>query len=158
MSDTAVLEAEAPADMPDSPFLKQLLLQIRAHDTYGAWEGKSDAEVLGPFIVTKAMRKEIPIIGDPDPDVLWRVEMYYAAVGLTIEKVTGKIASPMMKMSHEGFGKIMLTTGRLVVLQAFLRDIHRFGFLDIETLASKGQKLVDEGVECIERFPDAAAA
>ncbi|WP_413208193.1 NifX-associated nitrogen fixation protein [Rhodospirillum sp. A1_3_36] len=142
----------------DCEFVKQLVLQIRAQDTYGTWEGKSDAEILGPFIVTKEQRKEMPIIGDPDPDIIWRVEIFYAAVGLTIEKHTGKIASPMMKMSHEGFGRMLLTTGKLVVLNTYLRDIHRFGFLSLEKLAEKGTKLVEDAVETIKTFQAAADA
>ncbi len=156
---TDVVEATAgDAPVMDSLFIKQMILQIRAHDTYGTWEGKSDEELLAPFIVTKEQRKTMPIIGDPDPDVLWRLEMFYAAIGLTIEKKTGKVASPMMKMSHEGFGRMLLTTGRLVVINAFLRDVHRFGFETIEKLAEKGDKLVAEGVAAIEKFPEAAAA
>jgi probable nitrogen fixation protein len=157
MSD--VLEiTEADQAALRTEFVKQLLLQVRAQDTYGTWEGKSDAEILGPFIVTKAMRKEMPIIGDPDPDILWRVEIFYAAVGLTIEKHTGKIASPMMKMSHEGFGRMLLTTGKLVVINSYLRDIHRFGFESLAKLAEKGGKLVDDAVKTIEQFPEAASA
>ena len=34
----------------------------------------------------------------------------------------------MMKMSHEGFGRMILTAGRLIVVNKHLRDVHRFGF------------------------------
>ena len=70
---------------------------------------KPDAEILADFIVTKEQRRQIPIIGDPDPDMLGRVEKFYIAVGLDIERATGRMASPMMKMSHEGFGRVVLT-------------------------------------------------
>ena len=46
---------------------KTLVSLIRAEDTYGAWEGKSDDILLRPFILTKEERRLIPIIGDPDP-------------------------------------------------------------------------------------------
>ena len=140
----------------DSPFVKTLVRLMRAEDSYGTWEGRSDESILQDFIVTKEQRREIPIIGDPDPDVIWRVEKFYAAVGLDIERVTGKIASPMMKMSHEGFGRMLLTTGRLVVISKTLRDIHRFGFENLEKLGEAGEKLVDEAVKWIEKFPDVA--
>ncbi|RVD50104.1 NifX-associated nitrogen fixation protein, partial [Mesorhizobium sp. M2D.F.Ca.ET.140.01.1.1] len=84
---------------------------------------KADAELLGDFIITKEQRRGIPIIGDPDPDVLWRLDKYYAAIGLAIEERCGLMASPMIQVSHEGFGRVLFTTGRLVVLSKTLRDV-----------------------------------
>jgi probable nitrogen fixation protein len=140
----------------DSPFLQTLVRVLRAEDSYGVWENVPDAAVLKDFIVTKAQRREIPIIDDPDPDVLTRVEKFYVAVALDIERVTGRMASPMMKMSHEGFGRVVLTVGRLVVLSRSLRDVHRFGFESFEKLAEGGDKLVGEAVQWIERYPAVA--
>jgi probable nitrogen fixation protein len=157
-----VLEAESPV-VDDTaalatPFLKSLVRLMRAQDTYDAWEGRSDADILKDFIVTKEQRREIPIIGDPDPDVLWRLELFYNAVGLAIEHATHKIASPMMKMSHEGFGRVLLTTGKLVVINKTVRDVHRFGFENLTKLGEAGTKLVDGALENINRFPEVADA
>jgi hypothetical protein len=44
----------------DQEFLKTLVSLIRAEDTYGAWEGKSDDVLLRPFILTKEERRLIP--------------------------------------------------------------------------------------------------
>ncbi len=62
----------------------------------------------------------------------------------------------MMKMHHEGFGKMILTAGRLVVVNKQLRDVHRFGFENIEKLAAEGEKLVTAAVEITNQFPDVA--
>lgn len=159
MTPTAVLEKTAANDDVDAmatPFMKCLVRLMRAQDTYDAWEGRSDASILTDFIVTKEQRREIPIIGDPDPDVLWRLEIFYSAVGLAIEQETGIMASPMMKMSHEGFGRVLLTTGRLVVVLKTLRDVHRFGFENLSKLAEAGNKLVQHAVEMVGKFPDVA--
>jgi probable nitrogen fixation protein len=137
-----------------SVFVKELVKQFRAQDTHGAWDKKSDRMLLDPLIVDKDKRKTIPIIGDPDPDVLWRVDLFYNAVGLAIERRTGVMVSPMMKMHHEGFGRMVLTAGRLIVVNKQLRDVHRFGFVSLEKLAEEGEKLVDAGVEMIEKFPE----
>ena len=129
---------------------------LRAEDSYGVWESKPDAEILADFIVTKEQRRQIPIIGDPDPDMLRRVEKFYVAVGLDIERVSGRIASPMMKMSHEGFGRVVLTVGRLVAVVKSLRDVHRFGFESYEKLAEAGEALVAEAKTWIDAFPAVA--
>lgn len=152
MTDTAVA---AGSDLAEA-FLKTLVMLFRAEDSYGAWEGKSDETILAPFILDKEARAAIPIMGDPDPDTLWRLELFYKAVGITVEKQTGHIASPIMKMSHEGFGRMVLTTGRLVVVSKHLRDVHRFGFPSLEKLAVDGAKVVEEAVALIRKYPDVA--
>ena len=81
-------------------FYKDLALQYRAHDGFGAWDKLSDDEILKPFILDAEARRAIPIIGDPDPDVLWRLEVFYNTVALSIEKRIGVMVSPMMKMSR----------------------------------------------------------
>lgn len=152
-------EAQLVAQMANpmgSVFVKELVKQWRAQDSYGAWEGKSDETLIEPYIITKEQRKLMPIIGDPDPETLWRLELFYNAVGLTIEHQTGNMVSPMMKMHHEGFGRMILSAGRLIVVNKQLRDVHRFGFPSLEKLAEEGEKLVVAGVEMIQKYPDVA--
>lgn len=144
------------ANLPDSYFIKLLVQLMRAEDSYGTWEGKSDAQLLKDFIVTKEQRRAMPIIADPDPDVLWRLEKFYAAVGLAIERRTGHMASPMLKMNHEGFGRMVLICGRLVAVSKYLRDVHRFGFETFEKLAEAGEKIVTTGVHYVEKYKEVA--
>src|SRR6266568_6331678 len=87
-----------------TPFVQQLIKQLRAQDTHGAWDGKSDMQLLKPYIHTAEERRAIPIMGDPDPETLWRLEIFYNAIAVAIERETRQMVSPMMKMSHEGFG------------------------------------------------------
>ena len=62
----------------------------------------------------------------------------------------------MMKMSHEGFGRTVLSTGRLIVVNRHLRDVHRFGYPSLAKLAEAGNKYVAEGVAMIEKYPEVA--
>ena len=57
-----------------------------------------------------------------DPDILARLEQFYSAVALQIEKRCGLMAMPLMQMSSEGCGRMVLTCGRLVVINKVLRD------------------------------------
>jgi probable nitrogen fixation protein len=66
------------------------------------------------------------------------------------------MVSPLMKMHHEGFGRVVLTAGRLVVVNRHLRDVHRFGYPSLVKLAAAGSQLVADGVAMIERFPEVA--
>jgi len=155
---SAVTSAEPPAQeaLLKDPFVLELIKQIRAQDTHGTWEGKSDLKLLEPYILTAEQRRELPMMGDPDPDTLWRLDLYHNAVGLAIERATGCMVSPMTRMSHEGFGRTVLTTGRLIVVNRYLRDVHRFGFPSLDKLAAAGGKFVKEGVDMIEKYPDVA--
>ncbi len=146
----------AASDPMASAFITELVKQLRAQDTYGAKDGTSDQALLEPLIVDREKRKTIPIIGDPGPEILSRVELFYNAVGLAIERRTGVMVSAMMTMHHEGFGRIVLIAGRLVVANKYLRDVHRFGFDTLDKLALEGEKLVAAGVEMIEKFPEVA--
>lgn len=156
MNVQVVVESGAVGTFPESAFLVELVKQWRAQDLNGAWDKKSDADLIAPYIVTKEQRREIPIIGDPDPETLWRLELFFNAVGLTIERRTGIMVSPMMKMHHEGFGRMVLLAGRLVVVNKQLRDVHRFGFESLGKLVEEGEKYVTAGVEMVEQFPAAA--
>lgn len=140
----------------ESLFFRELVKQWRAQDSYGAWEKKSDTGLLAPYVLDKEQRRAIPIIGDPDPEILWRVELFYNAVGLATERASGVMVSPMMKMRHEGFGRMVLIAGRLVVVNKQLRDVHRFGFPSMGKLAEEGDKLVAGALEMIEKFPEVA--
>jgi probable nitrogen fixation protein len=159
MNDAVI--TETPADESEEallkdPFIVELIKQLRAQDTHGTWEGKSDAKLLSPYIITAEQRREMPMMGDPDPETLWRLDLFHNAIGLAIERATGCMVSPMMKMSHEGFGRAVLTTGRLIVVNRYLRDVHRFGYPSLKKLAEAGSKLVAEGIKMIETYNDVA--
>lgn len=158
--DTTLLSPEEAATTDETlmatPFVKQLVRQMRAQDTHGTWEGKTDLQLLKPFIHTAEERRMIPIIGDPDPETLWHLELFYNAIAVAIERETGQMVSPMMKMSHEGFGRMVLLAGRLVVVNKQLRDVHRFGFTSLAKLAEAGNKFLTEAVTMIKTYPEVA--
>lgn len=156
---TAVEAPSAPASdevLLQDPFIRELVKQIRAQDTHGTWEGKSDAKLLEPYILSAEQRRALPMMGDPDPDTLWRLDLFHNAIGLAIERATGCMVSPMMKMSHEGFGRAVLTAGRLIVVNRHLRDVHRFGYASLAKLAEAGNKLVNEGIGMVDAYKDVA--
>lgn len=141
-------------DPMQAPFVRELVQQWRAQDTYGMWEKKSDEELIAPYIITKEDRKRIPIIANPDERVLNRLEQFYDAVGTLISRRAGVSATPIIKLHQEGFGRMVMLVGRLVIHSRHVRDIHRFGFETVEKLAEEGEKLVETGIEMINAFPD----
>ncbi|WP_246805068.1 NifX-associated nitrogen fixation protein [Mesorhizobium mediterraneum] len=148
MSDAAASPAVAEDEAAlATPFVKCLVRLIRAQDSYGSWEGKSDAELLADFIITKEQRRAIPINGDPDPDVLWRLDMFYTAVGLAIEERSGLMTSPVKPMRASG--ACFSRSGGW----SFCRDVYRFGFETFRKLAEAGTKLVDDATAALRPIP-----
>ena len=139
-----------------TPFVQQLVKQLRAQDMNGTWDNKSDLQLLKPYIHTAEERRALPILGDPDPETLWHLELFYNAIAVAVERETGQMVSPMMKMSHEGFGRMVLLAGRLVVVNKQLRDVHRFGFSSLAKLSEAGTKFLNEAVTMIRTYPDVA--
>ncbi|ACR13426.1 NifX-associated nitrogen fixation protein [Teredinibacter turnerae] len=154
MSEEAVLE-EGSAVL-EHPFLKQMIVQLRAVDSYGTYDTWSDAKVLDPMILTKARRREIPVVGDPDETTISRVKAFYNGLAQMIEKETGIMAVPVINLTHEGFGRAMIVVGKLVALDKTLRDVHRFGFETPEKLIEDAEKLISKAVELVTQFKEVA--
>ena len=157
MTADLAIAAKANHDGDAEPIYRESLVKLmRAHDAYGAWEKKSDEDILQGFVLTKEQRRAIPVIGEPDSKVLWRIEVFYTAVSYAVTRRTGLDATPIVKLSGEGFGRVVITVGRLVVLSRALRDVHRFGFDSTNALTSAGESMVAESLDAIERFPTVA--
>lgn len=131
------------------PIIRQMVVQLRAMDSYGTYDTWSDARVLDPLVLTKARRRAIPVVGDPDETTLSRVKAYYNALAQMIERETGLLAVPMINISHEGFGRALILVGKLVALDKTLRDVHRFGFDSLDALVVEAQKQLDKAAALV---------
>ncbi len=150
----------APADEQAlaTPFVQALVRLVRSQDTFGAYAKRSDAQMLAGYIVTKEQRRAAAAQCRADPELVWRIEQFYGAIGLMVEQETGLVASPMLKFYEEGFGRVILISGKLVVLTKHLRDAQRFGFESFAALAAEGMKQIATAVATIQQFPEAARA
>ncbi|WP_127477670.1 NifX-associated nitrogen fixation protein [Sulfurivermis fontis] len=144
------------APIMDTDFIREMVRQMRALDSYGVWEGKSAAEILEPLVLTPERKKEIPVVGDPDEETMARVKAFYNAISTLIEKECGLMAVPMMVLSHEGFGRVVITVGKLVVLDRSLRDVHRFGFASLSKMKDEADKLLSVALELIGTYSKVA--
>ena len=133
----------------ETDFMKEMAKQMRAIDTYDTFEGMSDGEVLDPYILTKERKKEIPVVGDPDEIVIARIKAYYNAIATLIEKECGLMAMPLLNLTHEGFGRAMITVGKLVVHDRSLRDVHRFGFASLSKMKDEADKVLSIALELV---------
>jgi len=154
MSDTLVIDTNDPVLQSD--FIKEMTRQIRAIDSYGVYDTASFIEVLDPLVLTKERKREIPVVGDPDEETLARVKAFYNAISAMTEAECGKMAAPMINISHEGFGRAIIMVGKLVVMDKSLRDVHRFGFASLSKMKDEADKLLSVAVGIVGKYPEVA--
>ncbi|MEM9923387.1 MAG: NifX-associated nitrogen fixation protein [Cyanobacteria bacterium P01_D01_bin.50] len=144
----------ATSDVFNSTFIKALVQQIRGLDTYGTYKKWSDDLILKPYVISKQKKREISVEGDVNPMTISRINAFYRAIAIRIEQETGLLSQVVADLNHEGFGWILVFSGRLLLVKNTLRDAHRFGFESFDKLAEEGENLVNKGVELAKRFPE----
>ncbi len=153
MTDSAEALAQDEAIFAQ-PFIREMLRQMRAIDSYDTYDNWPPDRIMEPFIMTKERKAEIPVVGDPDEIVMSRVKAYYNGIATSIESRCGFMASPMISISHEGFGRVLITVGRLVVVDRTVRDVHRFGFRSLEKMVDEAEKYIGKAVALVEKYPE----
>jgi probable nitrogen fixation protein len=139
--------------MSDSVFLKELVKQVRALDTYGVWEKDSDEKLLGEkYIKTKEQLKEIPIIADITQEQIKDMRLLLQALALAFEQKTAEMATVVIEMSHEGFGRGVVIADKIVIVDKYFKDAHRFGYPTIEKLVEEGEKMLDKAIATYNEF------
>ena len=66
------------------------------------------------------------------------------------------MAVPMINLSHEGFGRAIISIGKLIVVDKTLRDVHRFGFDSIEKLTEEVEKITTKALSFVTDHRDVA--
>jgi probable nitrogen fixation protein len=140
----------------ETAFGQEMVRQMRAIDAYGTTDNQSAAEILEPFILTKEEKRELPIVGDPDEIVIARIKVFYNAIAALIEQECGLMAVPLVNLTHEGFGRVLINVVKLVVLDRSLRDVHRFGFASLGKMKDEADKYLSVAIELVGEHSDVA--
>lgn len=134
-------------------YVDTLIGQIRALDQFGTWVNKSDEDLLiEKYVKSKEDLKNIPIIADIDEMQIQDIRLIYQAVALAFEKITGVMCSVVMEMSHEGFGRVVVYTGNIVLCTKSFKDAHRFSFRELDKLKDEGEKLLTKACDIYEKY------
>ena len=136
-------------------FIDTLIGQVRALDQFGTWSNRTDEDLLKEkYIKSKEELKNIPVIADIDEMQTQDIRLIYQAVALAFEKVTGIMCSVVMEMSHEGFGRAVVIAEKIVIVNKFFKDAHRFSFRTYEKLEEEGEKLLKNSIEIHNKYKD----
>ncbi len=134
--------------MSEQLFLKTMVGQVRALDQFGSWSHKSDNELLTEkYVKTKEELRNIPVIADIDEMQIKEIRLIFQAIALAFEMRTGVMCSVVMEMSHEGFGRAVVIADRIVIVNKFFKDAHRYSFRSFEEFVSEGEKILGDALK-----------
>ena len=134
-------------------FIETLVGQVRALDQFGTWTNRTDEDILAEkYVKTKEDLKNIPVIADIDEMQIQDIRLVYQALALAFEKQTGIMCSTIMEMSHEGFGRAVVIADKIVIVNKFFKDAHRFSFRTYEDLIKEGDKLLSNAISIYDTY------
>lgn len=136
-----------------SDFQKQLALQLRALDGYGAWKDIGDNELIGRAYVVPGEGDEVKPIPLTSEQL---VRFQLQALAILFEKESGLIPSVVCEMQCDGSVKGIMISGRIVLLQKMFYNTGEFRFRDIEKLFSRAEKTGKKIVQNYESIPEEA--
>ena len=139
--------------LEQNAFTEELIRQLRATDQFGNWAKMSDEELLTKkYVKTKEDLKNIPIIADIDEMLIGEIKMIFKAIALQFERKTGVMCNVVMEMSHEGFGRCIVFADKIILVDKYFKDAHRFGYRTIDKLYEDGQKHLDKAFSIYEQY------
>lgn len=139
--------------MMENIFIETLIGQVRALDQFGTWSNKSDEDILTEkYVKTKEQLKEIPVIADIDEMQVQDIRLIFQAIALAFEKKTGVMCSVVMEMSHEGFGRAVVIADKIVIVNKFFKDAHRYSFRTYEKLQEEGDKMLSSAIDIYNKY------
>jgi probable nitrogen fixation protein len=106
-----------------------------------------DALLTLKYVKTKEDLKSLPLIADIDEEVIKNIRLLYQALALAYEAKSGQVATVVLEMSHEGFGRVVVVTDTKVLWSKYFKDAHRFGFRTLEALEKEGEKMLTQALE-----------
>ncbi len=134
-------------------FIDTLIGQVRALDQFGTWANKSDEDILSEkYVKTKEQLKDIPVIADIDEMQIQDIRLIFQAIALAFEKKTGVMCSVVMEMSHEGFGRAVVIADKIVIVNKFFKDAHRYSFRSYEQLVQEGNKMLENAIKIYKEY------
>ncbi len=134
--------------------IQEIIRQIRAGDPYGVYRTWTDELLLKPFLVSKSQKRDISLEGQVDPITKSRILIYYRAIAALIEKQTSLLAQVVMDINDEGFGWVLIFSGRLVLVANTLRNAHHFGFDSLVSLSQKADIQISKGILLARAYPE----
>ncbi len=134
-------------------FRDVLIIKIRSHDPHNIWKNVADETLMSRYyVVTKEDKKKIDAFTVISPETVAKIRLYYEAVALYVEELSGRMIITVLDINTEGFGRALLVHEDYILLQKFHRNAHKFGFATLEDAVEEGETLAAKAIEKSKSF------
>jgi probable nitrogen fixation protein len=153
-----LVESFATKGIADTPFLQELVQQIRKRDIDGIYRDVTN-ETLLQFLLFSQQSHQLRLDGiaggeNEDSFDRQRIANFYHTVAARLERETGQIVQTFINLDREKPGWVLIFCGRLLVLSDILRNAQHFGFDSLEKLAIEGEKITQSALELARSYLD----
>lgn len=138
-----------------SLFLDSLDKVVQGNDALGLYRNLDVAQRLEQmFLVTPEEKQQTEACGLIDPKVKEKIELFFQAVTYAIEQKSGKLVSSIVELNSEGFGRVILYSGRLILVNKSIRGIQKFTFTELKQLDKAGTQYISNALSWLEKYPE----
>ena len=154
---TAAIEKSKNVGIVESPFLAELVRQVRLQDRSGIYSSWSNELLLKSFVIP-GDSCQLPIDSPGNYLTNLGISAFYHAVAAIVEKETGQLAQIFINLSHQGLSSALVCCGPLLVVSRLLRDGQEVGFDSLETLAKVGEEIAQKAISKVRQYFDFSAS
>lgn len=140
-------------------FNQSLCGLIDAYDAFGRGAGLHPAEKIERMLLFSPEEKRAS--GQdcaPSPKLRRQVEQVFQAMAVTLEAETRCLVQSMVEMNAEGFGRAIVSSGRLILVSTTLRAGLRFPFASGAKLERFALTCLKEALGWLTRHRDLASS
>lgn len=156
-------EAESLEMDPDQRLLwtfnRSLCRLLDADDVFGKAGGLRQEDKIAKLLLFSPTDKQA--LGQdctPSPKLRRQVEQVFQAMAITLEAETDSLVQSMVEMNGEGFGRAIVSSGRLILVTTPLRAGLRFPFTSQAKLEKFALSQLKEALDWLARHGDIAAS
>lgn len=141
----------------ESSFLANLAQVIQANDLTGVYRSLSPQQKVEVVFIPNAEDKgKLAECGIIPENLKEHISCFFQAVAFSVEQQTGIMASSIIELNDEGFGRGMVYCGKLIALNKSIRGSQQFLFQNLEKLEKVGQAFIEEAVMWIHKYKEIA--
>ncbi|WP_027417115.1 DUF269 domain-containing protein [Aneurinibacillus terranovensis] len=142
-------------DHSKSPFLDCLIKVIDSYDSLGTYRKFTPEQKLKrTFLLSEEEQQQMISCGQMSEKLKAQISLFFQAVALRIEQMTGSIVGSMVELNDEGFGRSLVYSGSLILINKGIRGTQQFSFTQIDKVEKKGESYVKTGLTMLEKYPE----
>ncbi|WP_150269553.1 DUF269 domain-containing protein [Paenibacillus tepidiphilus] len=139
-------------------FVRRLCLLLDAEDHFGRYAALTPQEKLAKqFLASEGDRSQSDFNCSVSPKVQHQVPLVFQAAAGVIEEISGTMMESTAEINHEGFGRGLLYTGRVILVLKSLRAGFPFPFTSEDRLLRYGVECVEEGLAFLGNYQEVTA-